>query len=246
MRPVAEDRTAVPKAEDNACDRRSLHERIAADLRDEIMSGDIAPGDRVPSTRQLKSRFVASNATVQKALQVLKAEGLVVGRPGASVTVRPHRQRTLRPAWRPRRDGSRLLDVAEVRPPADVAAAMNLMRNGTALLRSRIVLFDDEPVELVKSYYPLDIARGTPMMEHRTIGEGAPALLAELGHPPRRCVDQVSARVPTQEQYRALEMPGDLPVLRTFRVIYGDGDRPIEVSVMAKAGHLQELEYGFP
>ena len=65
---------------------------------------------------------------------------------------------------------------------------------------------------------------------------GAPALLAEMGYPPRLTVDRVSARVPTQQQYEALRLPSDLPVLRTLRVVYSDDDRPIEVTVMAKAG----------
>ncbi|MFI9722541.1 GntR family transcriptional regulator [Streptomyces sp. NPDC052396] len=252
----------MPKADGNAPDRRSLHERIAADLRDEIMSGDLPPGGNLPSTQQLRERFDASNATVQKALQVLKAEGLVVGRPGSAVTVREHRQHTFRPAdltapaapgepspWlaEAQRHGlrgrCRLLEVGEVRPPADVAAAMNIARGTTALMRSQIVLFDEEPVELVESFYPLDIARGTAIMERRRIQGGTPTLLAELGYPPRHCVDRVTARVATQEQYAALEMPSDLPVLRIFRVVYSDGRRPVEVSVTAKAGHLCELEY---
>lgn len=88
----------VPTTHTDSPDRRSLHERIAADLRDEIMSGDLAPGANLPSTAQLKERFDASNATIQKALQLLKDEQLVVGRAGAAVTVREHRQRTMRPA----------------------------------------------------------------------------------------------------------------------------------------------------
>ncbi|MFS7875794.1 GntR family transcriptional regulator [Streptomyces asiaticus] len=255
----------VPKAEQDAVDQRSLHERIAADLRDEIMSGDLPPGARLPSTARLKERFTASNATVQKALQLLKDEGLAVGRAGAAVTVREHRQRTMRPAsymapaapgepyrWiseaaagHQARGSSRLLDVTEIRPPADVAEALRLPENGTALLRAQVLLLDDEPVELVKSYYPLELARGTAMMDRRKIKGGTPALLAELGHPPRLSVDKVSARVPTQEQYTVLGLPGNLPVLRTLRVVYTDGERPIEATVMAKAGHLYELRYEF-
>ncbi|MGA6155686.1 GntR family transcriptional regulator [Stenotrophomonas sp. NPDC087984] len=194
----------VPKAEQDAVDQRSLHERIAADLRDEIMSGDLPPGAKLPSTAQLKERFTASNATVQKALQLLKDEGLAVGRAGAAVTVREHRQRTMRPAsymapaapgepyrWiseaanHQARGCSRLLDVTEIRPPADVAEALRLPADGTALLRAQVLLMDDEPVELVKSYYPLELARGTAMMDRRKIKGGTPALLAELGYPPR-------------------------------------------------------------
>ncbi|MEW2406213.1 GntR family transcriptional regulator [Streptomyces griseoviridis] len=259
--------TIVPKADPESFDRRSLHERIAADLRDDIMSGELPPGASLPSTAQLKTRFDASNATVQKALLHLKDEHLVVGRAGAAVTVREHRQRTVRPAaslapagagethrWltEAARHGtharSELLDVGERRPPADVRAALGLAEDGTALLRAQLLLIDDEPAELVSSYYPLDIARGTPMMDRRKIRGGTPVLLDALGHPPRRSVDRVSARIPTREQYEALRLTSSLPVLRTLRVVHtdgADGERPIEVSVMVKAGHLYEVEYEF-
>jgi len=254
----------VPKAKDDAYDRRPLHERIAADLRNEVMSGDLAPGADLPSTQRLKDRFTASNATVQKALQVLKDERLVIGRAGAAVTVREHLQETVHPAgtgqpadagerypWltqadeHGRRGGIRLVQVAEVRPPADVAFALGLGDDGTAVLRHQILTHDEVPVELVKSYHPLPLARGTALAEPRKVRGGTPALLAAMGHLPRRTVDRVSARVPTQEEYEALRLPSDLPILRTFRVVRGDGEQPIEVTVMAKASHLFELRYEF-
>jgi GntR family transcriptional regulator len=34
-----------------------------------------------------------------------------------------------------------------------------------------------------------------------------------------------------------------VPILRTFRVVYADDRRPIEATVMVKAGHLYELQY---
>ncbi len=253
-----------PMTESGTSDRRCLHERIAADLRDEIMSGDLAPGADLPSTVQLKARFDASSATVQKALQLLKDERLIIGRPGTAVTVRERRQRTMRPAaymapsaagepyrWLTEAAGhggrarSKLLGVSEATPPADVSAALELPENGTALLRRQVLLIDDEPVELVKCYYPLDIAHGTPIMERRRIRGGTPTLLADLGFPPRLSVDKVSARVPTQEQYNALRLPTSLPVLRTLRVVYSDDERPVEAAVMVKAGHLYELQYEF-
>ncbi|MFK0118574.1 GntR family transcriptional regulator [Streptomyces sp. NPDC090994] len=248
----------VPQAETEAVDRRSLHERIAADLRDDIMSGELAPGANLPSTARLKERFDASNATVQKALQLLKEESLVVGRAGAAVTVREHRQRTVRPAalttpgrWlaEAAKHGtharSALREVAEVIPPADVRAAFGLPADGTALLRAQLLLIDDEPAELAHCYYPLDIARGTALTERRRIKGGATALLTELGHPPRHSVDRVSARIPTQEQYQALRLTSGTPVLRTLRVVHSDGEAPVEVTVMVKAGHLYELQYEF-
>ncbi|WP_329017812.1 GntR family transcriptional regulator [Streptomyces sp. NBC_00690] len=254
----------VPSTEAGSHDHRSLHERIAADLRDEIMSGELAPGAKVPSTAQLKARFSASNATVQKALQLLKDEGLVVGRAGAAVTVRDHRQRTIRPAsfMAPSPTGtpyrwltenakngvqtrSTLLDVRETVPPVEIATALALSAEEAALMRTQVLTIDDEPAELVHSYYPLALARGTAMMEKRKIRGGTPTLLSSLGFPPRLSTDRVSARVPTQEQSRVLKLPGDLPVLRTLRVVYTDGNRPIEATVMVKAGHLYEVQYEF-
>ncbi|WP_097985435.1 GntR family transcriptional regulator [Streptomyces sp. f150] len=250
--------------ETEEADGRPLHERIAADLRDDIMSGDLAPGDSLPSTAQLKERFGAANATVQKALQLLKGEHLVVGRAGASVTVREHRQRTIRPAayMAPSPSGepyrwlteatnsgtsarSTLLDVTEAEPPADVMDALALPPGSSAVLRYQLLSIDDEPAELVSSYYPLDIAEGTAITERRRIPGGTPTLLASLGYPPRLSIDRVSARVATQEQYRLLRLPGDLPVLRTLRVVLSDNGRPIEATVMVKAGHLYEVQYEF-
>jgi GntR family transcriptional regulator len=254
----------TPKAAPDSLDRRPLHERIAADLREQIMSGDIEPGGDLPSTEQLKARFGASGATVQKALGLLKDEGLAVGRAGASVKVRAHRRQTMHPAkysapaapgetyrWiseaanRGQAGKSKLLDVAEVVPPADVCAALGLTGGEQALLRKQILFLDEEPCELVKSYYPLELARGTAMMHKKKIQGGTPALLAEAGYPPRRTIDRVSACIPTQEQYEVLELPTDLPILRTLRVVLSVEDRVIEVTEMAKAGHLYELQYEY-
>ncbi|MCF3963185.1 GntR family transcriptional regulator [Streptomyces fuscigenes] len=256
----------MPTTDDGHRDGRSLHERIAADLRDRIMTGDLAPGVKLPSTARLKEQFAASNATIQKALQLLKDERLVVGRAGSAVTVREHRQQTVRPAasTAPRSDGepypwlpeghagrawrSRLLTVGEVVPPADVAAALRLAAGDTAIHRSQVLTVDGEPVELVHTYYPPEVARGTALAQRQRVKGGSPALLAELGLRIVRCVDLVTARVPTQEQYEALRLPGDLPVLRTLRVAYAAsaaGERPVEATVMTKAGHLYELRYEF-
>ncbi|MFJ6936153.1 GntR family transcriptional regulator [Streptomyces sp. NPDC101132] len=245
-------------------DTRPLHARIAADLREEIMSGELPPGAKLPSTVQLKARFNAANATIQKALLLLKEEGLVIGRAGAAVTVRETRQRTVRPAgslaaaapggsfpWlqeaaEPGRDArSELLSVAPVRVAGDVAAALAISAGSSAMLRRQLISVDGEPAELVNSYYPMEVADGTPLAEARRIRGGTPTLLTELGHPPRLSVDRVSARIATQEQYTALRLSGDLPVLRTLRTVYDADDRPVEVTVMVKAGHLYELQYAF-
>lgn len=246
----------------DAFDPRPLHERIATDLRRDILSGDLGPGDRLPSTEQLKCRFSASSATVQKALGILKDERLVHGRPGASVQVLEARRESMAPSacspserdsyrWltQAKKQGKRasikLIEVAEVRPPRDVAYALELGEEGLAVMRKQLLSFDPDPCELVKSYYPLELALGTALMEHRKIKGGTPTLLASMGFPPRRTFDEVSAEEPTTEEYEALLLPRQVPVLRTLRVVLSDDARPIEATTMAKAGHLYSLRYEF-
>jgi len=53
--------------------------RLAAALRERIKSGDLRPGDALPSINRLAQEEGVAKTTAQKALQVLKDEGLVRG-----------------------------------------------------------------------------------------------------------------------------------------------------------------------
>ncbi|GAA4684020.1 GntR family transcriptional regulator [Streptomyces youssoufiensis] len=61
--------------------------RIVGALRRRIAEGELAPGDRVPSTRQLAREWGVALATATKALTTLRLEGLVVARPRAGTVV---------------------------------------------------------------------------------------------------------------------------------------------------------------
>lgn len=50
--------------------------RIAAELRERIVTGVLAPGDRVPSTRQIVREWGVAMATATKALAALRQQGL--------------------------------------------------------------------------------------------------------------------------------------------------------------------------
>lgn len=243
-------------------DKRSAHQKIAAGLRRQITRGDLPPGTQLPSTPVLMERYGVAGTTVQKALLMLKEEELLAGQPGKGVFVRGGNQQAISPAvymppaatgepyrWiteaekRSQRGATKLLEVAAVTPPHEVAQAFGLTEGGQALLRKQILLLDEEPTELTRSYYPLELAEGTAMMEHRKIRGGTPTLLSELGYPPREFVDEVSSEIPTEEEVVALELPKDIPVMLTFRVVYSDDMRPIEVSLLAKAAHRYRMRY---
>lgn len=61
--------------------------RIVGDIRSRITTGELRPGDRVPSTRQIIQRYGVAMATASKVLATLRHEGLVRARPGVGTVV---------------------------------------------------------------------------------------------------------------------------------------------------------------
>jgi DNA-binding GntR family transcriptional regulator len=61
--------------------------RIAAELRRRITDGELGPGDRVPSTRQIAKDWGVALATATKVLNVLHQEGLVEAEPRVGTVV---------------------------------------------------------------------------------------------------------------------------------------------------------------
>lgn len=55
---------------------------IAGDLRGKIERGEVRPGDALPSITALSQEYGVAKTTAQKALAVLKDEGLAHGVPG--------------------------------------------------------------------------------------------------------------------------------------------------------------------
>lgn len=56
--------------------RRSLHDEVVGLVRDLVLSGELAPGTKVPE-RELCQRFGVSRTPMREALKVLAAEGLL-------------------------------------------------------------------------------------------------------------------------------------------------------------------------
>jgi AcrR family transcriptional regulator len=63
------------------------YQRIVEDVRRRIEAGELRPGDRVPSARQLTQEWGVAIATATKAHSALREEGLTVARPGVGTVV---------------------------------------------------------------------------------------------------------------------------------------------------------------
>ncbi|MFI6387996.1 GntR family transcriptional regulator [Nonomuraea sp. NPDC050540] len=68
-------------------DARPLHEQVAGAIRRAIGDGSYAPGDRLPSARDLADVLGINANTVLRALRDLRDEGLLEFRRGRGVSV---------------------------------------------------------------------------------------------------------------------------------------------------------------
>ncbi|MGP3929099.1 UTRA domain-containing protein [Nonomuraea sp. KM88] len=111
------------------------------------------------------------------------------------------------------------------------------------VIRRRTVLLDGAPVELADSYYPVSIARGTPLAQPRKIRGGAVRLLAELGYRMRKVEETVSARPATATERNVLHLDETDWVLVLRRVVRDHAGTPFESTVMAMIASGRELRY---
>lgn len=255
----------MPDRLDPASDR-AAYRQIADRLRSAMLSGEMPPGARLPSERELIDRYKASRGTVRQAIALLRSEGRLDvqhGR-GAFVRERPPVRRLGqdRFAQRHRRAGRaaflaeaaevgraasvEVLHIGSAPVPEEFAATLGLTPGAEALRRSRRYLLDEEPVELATSWVPLDISAGTLIEEADTGPGGIYARLEEVGHPLARFVEDVTARMPQPDEARALLLGPGIPVFRLVRSAHDGEGRVVEVCDTLMAADRYTLSYELP
>lgn len=61
--------------------------RIAAEIGAKISSGQLKPGEKLPSGRQLQEQYDVSEIVIRQAVMLLRERGLVESVPGVGVFV---------------------------------------------------------------------------------------------------------------------------------------------------------------
>jgi len=68
-------------------DTMAFHDQVAAEIRRDIMNGDVRPGERLPPARDMAAVLGVHTNTVLRALRILRDEGVLEFRRGRGVTV---------------------------------------------------------------------------------------------------------------------------------------------------------------
>ncbi|OSY45839.1 GntR family transcriptional regulator [Streptomyces platensis] len=146
--------------------------RIVAEIRRRIEDGELAPGDRVPSTRQIAKEWDVALATATKALNTLRQEGIVQAQPRVGTVVapprRPPRGRRPRPTPAPEHELTRARIVRTAIDIADSEGLDGLSMRGIA---ARLGAATMSPYRYVNSKDDLVLLM-------------ADAVLGELSYPP--------------------------------------------------------------
>ena len=212
-------RTAVP-----------LYVEIAGLLRQQIVSGERAPGERLPTLAELRDGLGVSRVTVRQAMDVLESEGLIDRSAGRGTFVRP--------TLAPRRERLKLT--------ASLASLIDMMRDGTATplttetrvvdalpgpfpahrlaegtcfrAMRRVHAKDDEPFSVVDLYLREDVYERAPERFEKRI---AITVMDDLGvriAGARQTISVSSADVQTASQ---LDVPVNSPLMLVHRVFEG-------------------------
>jgi GntR family transcriptional regulator len=109
-----------------------VYRQIVDQVRFQVASGLLAPGDALPSTRSLSQELGVNPMTVSKSYQLLEEEGLLTHRPGLPLMVSERRPEEV--------GRDRALELEKLLLPVAVAARQLGMEAGEAVELFRRVL----------------------------------------------------------------------------------------------------------
>jgi GntR family transcriptional regulator len=231
------------------------HRQIAQSLRERIQAGEWGAGERLPSIPVLADTHGVAKQTVQRAIDQLRVEGMLITRPGSGTYVRGTRRRLNRLArgrYGVRRGyhadlaaryRQQLLGAGRAPAPAEVAEAFGLPAGTSLVRRQHLVLTDDrQPAEVGASWFLPTDADNTSLVQEMAYGRPLYQEVEEVtGRRYATAADQLTARLPTREEAHALHIRADTPVLHLLHVAYDNRRRPIEVAQATWPGPMTTL-----
>ena len=238
---------------------RARYRQVADELRKAIKRGDFPPGSALPSQPDLARQYGLNQTSINRAIALLRAEGLVRvehGR-GAFVQEIPTVKRMRRIprgnvagssfAEEMRKAGlepqAPLADLATVEAPADVAEHLEITAGDPVVRRTRHMFASDRPVQLATSYIPLEVAGSQDIALPDTGPAGLYQRLAARGYQPTRFVEEIEARQPRAEEAAFLGLTEAQYVLEVARIVYTEDDMPIEAVINVFPSQQWRLSY---
>ncbi|GJF29949.1 GntR family transcriptional regulator [Kitasatospora sp. NE20-6] len=242
------------------------YQRLAADLRRRIESGEWQGGAQLPVETELEHHYGVARNTVRLAVDVLVNEGRLIRLQGKGTYLKHQPlldHRVYGPSPGPGADdclagptavyadeavaaGRRLgcdFEMLVVRARADVAELLGMAPGEAVVVRRQLRLTDREPYSIEESHYRAGLAAGTPLMEPEPVPGGDETVLAAIGRAESSAVDHLVARMPGPEETAWFEVGPGVPLMVQTRVTHDDRG-PVRVVETRYAADRCRLLYG--
>jgi GntR family phosphonate transport system transcriptional regulator len=215
--------------------------QISQTLADEIDEGVLSPGQRLPASADLATRFGVNRHTVLRAISHLQDEGLVRTERGGGIYVEraiPYRMgartRLEENLIELNRAPSRtILSVIDLAAPKPVAAALALAPGDAVVLVTVLGAADGIPISYNRNYFPAVRLPGIGAA-FRTAAQdphadlATKAVLATLGvRDFRRKSVRIRARDALQDEQRHLRIPASETVFEVDVTNVDENDHPV-------------------
>jgi GntR family transcriptional regulator len=234
-----------------------MYRQIAEDLRDQIESGTLAPGQQLRTQLELQKHYGASRNTISDAIKWLTNLGLVETRPGQGTfvvqevdpfvtTLTEDPQSGLgggegtsylsEVSERKREPSASLLQVEIQGASGEVAAGLWITTGTEVISRHERRFIDGTPWSMQTSYYPMELAdRGAERLRSpRNIEEGTVRYLADtLNIRQAGYRDWITVRAPNTTEADFFKLPADgrVPVYVIFRTAFDETGRPMRLTM---------------
>lgn len=221
-----------------AADRRPAYLTIATLLRDRIESGELGPGDRLPTERELVEEFGVARMTVRHALGILQVEGLIDRRRGRTggtfvrVETPLIELTNMHGLYQQLRNNgtvieSEVISVATEEAEPATAQALGLADAAPVHRVLRLRRIDDVPFAVEESFFPAELL---PDFTERDLTRGIYGVLEEMGHQPVTKRETLQPAVADAEEQRQLGVSRSTPLLRLERRASDAAGRVVEYS----------------
>lgn len=203
-------------------------DHIADVFKQRIEGGMYGTAGRLPSLTMLAQEFDTTRETMNKVIQLLQSEGLVVSKGRAGVFVSKPRARV--PGFSARFDlflkeqgltpvETNIDPPALVSAPADVAEVFNIPMGDKVVRRVRLQGTNDEPYRVTENFYPVSLAGG-PVLQKMQSDVTTDVLLeikSRHGQAVQFVHEDVIARLPSIHEQELLKINRSSPVLEVHR-----------------------------
>jgi GntR family transcriptional regulator len=251
--------------------RQPLYLQIADALRQQIESGELARGSRLPTEQDLQDQYSASRNTIRDAIKRLIGQGLVETRQGQGtyvtriidpfITLRsPDLQVGVSGAGEEsatylsrvseqHRQARASPPRVEVRAcPREIALRLRVQPGDQVISRHQVRHIDEIPWMRQTSFYPFQLMNegATRLLMAEDIEEGTVQYLADtLQLKQVGYRDWVTARGPDDDEQALFGVTHDAAVFEVFRTGFDQHEKPMRVTVTVYPVDRNQLVYNF-